>query len=118
MHGVHKRVGEERKPDEIITIDVLHAVDTILESEWGRVKTEAEKRRIGEVGAWMMGGFCTGLRGEKMLLVDMLGTAKCIQRLMRDDAFGLPDRYISYNILHVQKLKDVTSVFSCKTATN
>ena len=86
MHGVHKRVGEVRKPDEIITIDVLHAVDKVLEAEWKKAKTVADKRRICELGAWMMGGFCTGLRGEEMLLVDMLGTATSVQRLMRDAA--------------------------------
>ena len=34
MHGVHKRVGKVRKPDRIITIDVLHAVDKVPEAEW------------------------------------------------------------------------------------
>jgi hypothetical protein len=34
----------------------------------------------------MMGGFCTGLRGEEMLLIDMFGTATSIQRLMKDTA--------------------------------
>jgi hypothetical protein len=86
IHGVHKRVGEVRKPDEIITIDVLHEVDKILEREWAASTTPKAKRRIAEMGAWMMGGFCTGLRGEEMLLVDMLGTSKSVDRLMKDDA--------------------------------
>ena len=38
------------------------------------------------MGAWLMGGFCTGLRGEEMLLVDMLGTSTSVQRLMKDGA--------------------------------
>jgi hypothetical protein len=67
-HGVHKRVGEVRKPDKIITkitIDALHAVDKILEKVWKKAKTQAQ---------------------EEMLLVDMLGTATSIQRLMKDGA--------------------------------
>ena len=79
MHEVHKRVGEVRKPDEIITIDVLHVVDKILEAEWKQSKTVSDKQRICEIGNWMMGGFCTGLPGEEMLLVDMLGTATSVQ---------------------------------------
>jgi hypothetical protein len=94
VHGVHKRVGEVRKPDEIITIDVLHAIDKILESEWRSATTQDQKRRICEMGAWMMGGFCTGLRGEEMLLVDMLGTATSVQKSMKDDAIDPHFKFI------------------------
>jgi hypothetical protein len=38
------------------------------------------------MGAWLMGGFCTGLRGEEMLLVDMLGTDTSVRRLMKGGA--------------------------------
>ena len=55
MHGVHKRVGEVRKPDGIITIDVLHVVDKVLEAEWRQSKTVSDKQRICKIGAWMMG---------------------------------------------------------------
>ena len=60
MRGVHKRVGEVRKPDEIISIDVLHAVDKILEAEWRSSKSPETTRRISEIGARMMGGISTG----------------------------------------------------------
>jgi hypothetical protein len=86
IQGVHKRVGEVRKPDAIITIEVLHAADKILEEEWKNAGTVELKRRVSEVGAWMIGGFCTGLRGEEMILIDMFGTAASVERLMRDDA--------------------------------
>jgi hypothetical protein len=87
MHGVHKRVGDVRKPDEIITIDVLHAIDIILEGEWKAAQTPETKQRVCELGAWMMGGFCTGLRGEEMLLIYKFGTVTSIQtRLMKDTA--------------------------------
>ena len=86
MNGVHERVGEGNKADEIISIDVLHEVDKLLDREWGKAK-QAEKQRICVVGAWMMGGFCVGLRGKEMLVVvDMLGTTMSVQRLMGDDA--------------------------------
>jgi hypothetical protein len=75
-----------RKPDESITIDVLHAADKILEKVWKNAKMQAHKWRACKMGAWLMGGFCTGLRGEEMLLLDMLGTATSVQRLMKDRA--------------------------------
>jgi hypothetical protein len=86
MHGVHKRVGEVRKSDEIITIDVLHTIDKILEGEWKAARSPETKRRVCKLGAWMMGGFCTGLWGEEMLIIDMFGTATSIQRMMEDTA--------------------------------
>ena len=33
MNGVHERVGEGNKADEIISIDVLHEVDKLLDRE-------------------------------------------------------------------------------------
>jgi hypothetical protein len=33
-----------------------------------------------------MGGFCTGIRGEEMLLIDMFGTAASIRRPMKENA--------------------------------
>jgi hypothetical protein len=46
------------------------------------------------MGAWMMGGFCTGLWGEEMLLVDMLGTATSVQKSMKDDAIDPHFKFI------------------------
>jgi hypothetical protein len=78
MTGVHKRVGQVRKPDKEVTIDVIHAVDRILESEWENARKTDEKKRIAEMGAWFIGGFCTGLRGEEMLLIELAGTANSL----------------------------------------
>jgi hypothetical protein len=96
MHGVHKRVGEVRKPDEIVTIDVLHAIDKILEGEWSLAKTKEDKRRICELGAWIMGGFCTGLRGEEMLLIDALGTSNSVARGMKE---GVRDPHFKFVVI-------------------
>jgi hypothetical protein len=96
MHGVHKRVGEVRKPDEIITIDVLHAINKTLEAAWKHAPTPELKRRICEIGSWMMGGFCTGLRGEEMLLVDTLGTANSVRLLMKE---GAPDPHFKFVVI-------------------
>jgi hypothetical protein len=81
MSGVHKRVGQVRKPDRVLTIDIIHAVDRILESEWENSKRGDERKRIAEMGAWFIGGFCTGLRGEEKLLIELAGTAKSLEHL-------------------------------------
>jgi hypothetical protein len=63
MMGVHKCVGQIRKPDKEVTIDVLHAVDRVLEMEWQNALCPAEWKKIAEMGTWFIGGFCTGLLG-------------------------------------------------------
>eukprot|EP00978_Attheya_sp_CCMP212_P033996 scaffold140361_cov59-Attheya_sp.AAC.1 len=45
MSGLHKRVGELRKQDEPLSIDVVHAAH-ILEVEWARAKTKDQKKRF------------------------------------------------------------------------
>jgi hypothetical protein len=58
--GVHLRVGEIKKQDELISIKVLHEIHKILSREWAALTTMAQKKRIAEMGAWFMGGFAPG----------------------------------------------------------
>jgi hypothetical protein len=81
MTGVHKRVGQVRKPDRVLTIDIIHAVDRLLESEWENATRLEERKRIVEMGTWYLGDFCTGLRGEEMLLIELVGTANSLVHL-------------------------------------
>jgi hypothetical protein len=37
-----------------------------------------EKKKIAEMGAWFIGGFCTGLIGEEMLLIELAGMANSL----------------------------------------
>jgi hypothetical protein len=76
MEGLHKRIGEVRHQDEPITIEVLHELDQILEAEWRQARLPAQKRQIAEMGTWFIVGFCSGLRGEEMLLIELAGTAR------------------------------------------
>jgi hypothetical protein len=57
MMGVHKRVGQISKPDRVLTIDVIHAVDRILKSEWENARRADKQKRIAEMGAWFIGDF-------------------------------------------------------------
>lgn len=74
MTGIHKRVGELVKRDKPITIDVLKKVEEILEREFSKAKTLAARHRAAQMGVWFIVGFCTGLRGEEMQLIDLPGT--------------------------------------------
>jgi hypothetical protein len=58
ISGLHKRVGEVKKRDKAMTIDVFHAIQAILHAEWGKTSDPKIKRRIAEMGTWIIGGFC------------------------------------------------------------
>jgi hypothetical protein len=82
MVGVHKRVGEIRRQDEALTIDVLHEVNKILEARWNSTTDVMVHRRLAEMGTWFCGGFCTGLRGEEMVRIEYAGTANSVEKWM------------------------------------
>jgi hypothetical protein len=44
MTGIHKRVDQVHKPDKELTIDVIHAVYRILETEWLNVRRSDKKK--------------------------------------------------------------------------
>ena len=81
MEGLHKRVGENRKQDEPITIDVLCALEEIIEREWSKSDRPETRLRAAEMGVWFLVGFCSGLRGEEMLLIELAGTARDLRHL-------------------------------------
>jgi hypothetical protein len=74
-------VGEIRKPDELLTINVLHEIHQILSQEWSQAVTPSARKRVAEMGAWFVAGFCTGIRGEEKLLIEHAGTAKSLKHL-------------------------------------
>jgi len=87
MEGVHKRVGEVRRQDEAITIDVSHEVNHLLEIEWHRDVREnrKDKRRLSEIGVWFIVGFCTGMRGEEMILIELAGTRNSLEHMVGNE---------------------------------
>jgi hypothetical protein len=86
MEGLHKRVGEIRMPDEILTIEEVHAIDRTLEQEHAHARTKADRKRIGKMGPWISGGACTGPRGEEMLLIDLHRMAKSVGGFVKKES--------------------------------
>jgi hypothetical protein len=82
-------MGDICKQDEPITIEILIEVDRILEREWKKLDGKREQnlglaRKVSDMGAWFVGGFCTGLRGEEMPLVEFSGTAQSLKYLQEE----------------------------------
>ena len=81
MAGLKMRVGEVVKQDEPVSIEVLLKIEELLEAKWERATTDEEREAIATMGAWFMGCFCTGIRGEEALRIELAGTAKSLENL-------------------------------------
>ena len=86
MTGIHKRVGEEVRRDEPISIDVLKEVHRILDKRWNaeikrRAPSQEKLKRIALAGYWFVVGFCQGLRGEEHGLIELEGTFLSLDNL-------------------------------------
>ena len=81
MCGLKRRTGEVVKQDRAISVEVLIEALAILEDRWRVVATTREKLGLSRMGAWMVIGFCTALRGEEMLLVERSGTLETLANL-------------------------------------
>lgn len=87
MSGLHKHVGEVRKQDEAVTIDVMWEIKRILQAEWERATDVKLKQKIVDMGAWFMIGFVLGLRGEEMTQIELAGTTERARHLDDRDPF-------------------------------
>ena len=84
MEGIHKRVGEVVKPDWPVPAAVVKEIDDRLNEAWRNTQDPQTKKKIAEMGTWYVGGFCTGLRGEEMLMIELAGTANSLKFLSDD----------------------------------
>jgi hypothetical protein len=82
MSGIHKQVRQVWKPDRVMTINIIHAADKVLEVEWDNSRRDIEQKQIAKMGAWFIQGFCNGLCGEEMLLIKLAGTANSLSHLL------------------------------------
>ena len=87
MVGIHKRVGEVKRQDEAFTIDVLKQIQLILELDWTRGTDTEGKKRVAELGVWFIVGFCCGMRGEEMLLLELAGTRNSLEGMLEGQGY-------------------------------
>ncbi len=83
MIGIHKRVGEVRRQDGAFTIEIIQEIKKLLEMEWTRLAAEdlVERKRVAEMGVWFIVGFCCGLRGEEMMLIELTGILGTVRKI-------------------------------------
>lgn len=82
MEGLKRRTGEVVRQDKAITIEVLQAVMENLEKRWEDATTLEERHATAQRGVWYSNGFCAGLRGEEMMLIEYNGTRNSLEYLI------------------------------------
>jgi len=85
MEGLHKRTGEVRKPDRVLTISELHWVEKVLEDEWVLDGSLEHHKRVAEMGVWFIVGFCCGLRGEEHSLIELAGSRNSLVSMEEEE---------------------------------
>ena len=67
MIGMHKRMGNEVRQDQQITLKVLHKLVEILEQDYEHCLTNNDKERIADLAVFTLASFLAGLRGEEIM---------------------------------------------------
>ena len=87
MKGMHKRMGDNPKPDLAISIEVMLALMNRFERAWLRVEgDEVAEGRVLFPALFSIVCYCAALRGEEAPLMDLAGTKKHLEE-------GLVHRY-------------------------
>ena len=82
------KLGETVIRDEPVTIELMQAVEHHLHEKW-REATQQEPRdlqkllKIARQGTWYTTGFCSTLRGEEMVMMELAGTRSSIKFLSK-----------------------------------
>lgn len=71
--GVKRRMGVMRKQDEALSSEQVIALQEVGEHMWTRADGVEERRKIANVMAFVVIGFCASLRGEEVPLVSIMG---------------------------------------------
>jgi len=74
MKGMHRRIGDKPLPDLAVSIEVMVCLMDRLEKEWERARSEKERRMVLFLALFLSVGYCGGLSGEEVPLMDIAGT--------------------------------------------
>jgi hypothetical protein len=73
--GCLKRMGQEVKQDLATSIHLMHALQSLLETEWEE-KDERGRVDLAMIGAYILIAFAGSFRGHEVFLVDTYGLLK------------------------------------------
>jgi hypothetical protein len=73
MRGVHKRMGEEVRPDFALSVSVLRRMLGGLDKQWVEARSSETRKLVVEIAMFLVAAFGLGLRGEEVVKMDIAG---------------------------------------------
>jgi hypothetical protein len=77
--GCLSRMGQIVKQDRAVSLELMHALSSLLEEEWGRAASPSDKGLVAGVGAMAIIAFCGSFHGPEMFAIDLHGLRKYLQ---------------------------------------
>ena len=83
MSGTALRVGKVVKRDSPVTVHMLLHMSLLWDAQWNEEKAKPNPdlevlHKLATLAVWMLGGFCVGLQGKEMPLVEPLGPSEAL----------------------------------------
>ncbi len=75
MKGMHKRMGDDVRPDRALSHEILVEIMKLVEKDWGEAP-QHNKLKAALEGAFYLIAYCLALRGEEVPLVELAGIRK------------------------------------------
>jgi hypothetical protein len=76
MSGCHARMGNDRRPDQDMSIEVSREVQATLERDLFNARAVEQMPRVCVHAVFIICGFCAGLRGKELPRTSVDATAK------------------------------------------
>jgi hypothetical protein len=74
--GCLSRMGQIVRQDRAVSLEVMHAFQTMMEEEWLSATSLKDKSTVASLGAYSLIAFCGSFRGPEVFLVDLHGLMK------------------------------------------
>ena len=81
MKGIKVRTGSLVIQDKALTIELLKAMLEELETRYQACQDPVKQMEIARLGAFLVSNFCSALRGEEMMIVELAGTKNTLLHL-------------------------------------
>jgi hypothetical protein len=76
MMGRYSRMGDNRRPDQAMHVEVMLKVQDSLECDFFKAPTIDKMLKVCVHGVFFICGICTGLQGEELPLMSLDVTIK------------------------------------------
>jgi len=74
--GCLSRMGQLVKQDRAVSLELMHALCSLLEQEWEAASDIKSRSQVARLGAYSVIAFCGSFRGPEVFMTDLFGLIK------------------------------------------